>query len=233
MASHRKLHFQKVLGSMIVALALLFAGSAGAQETKTIKGMVRDVTGEPLIGASVIEKGTNNGVITDVDGNFTLTVPADATLSIAYMGYATREIHLAKRKKQGDLRVTLREDSQQLKEVVVTAMGIKKDTKRLGYAVSTIESDEIVKAGATNFASAMYGKAPGIRITQTQGRFRRSRVYQCTRTHVHHRKQPAAHHPGRRAHPQRRNGQEYRLCRIRQRRADTFQRSGGHQPRRY
>ena len=154
---------------MIVALALLFAGSAGAQETKTIKGMVRDVTGEPLIGASVIEKGTNNGVITDVDGNFTLTVPADATLSIAYMGYATREIHLAKRKKQGDLRVTLREDSQQLKEVVVTAMGIKKDTKRLGYAVSTIESDEIVKAGATNFASAMYGKAPGIRITQTQG----------------------------------------------------------------
>lgn len=169
MASHRKLHFQKVLGSMIVALALLFAGSAGAQETKTIKGMVRDVTGEPLIGASIIEKGTNNGVITDVDGNFTLTVPADATLSIAYMGYATREIHLAKRKKQGDLRVTLREDSQQLKEVVVTAMGIKKDTKRLGYAVSTIESDEIVKAGATNFASAMYGKAPGIRITQTQG----------------------------------------------------------------
>lgn len=169
MASHRKLHFQKVFGSMIVALALLFAGSAGAQETKTIKGMVRDVTGEPLIGASVIEKGTNNGVITDVDGNFTLTVPADATLSIAYMGYATREIHLAKRKKQGDLRVTLREDSQQLKEVVVTAMGIKKDTKRLGYAVSTIESDEIVKAGATNFASAMYGKAPGIRITQTQG----------------------------------------------------------------
>lgn len=169
MASHRKLHFQKVLGSMIVALALLFAGSAGAQETKTIKGMVRDVTGEPLIGASVIEKGTNNGVITDVDGNFTLTVPADATLSIAYMGYATREIHLAKRKKQGDLRVTLREDSQQLKEVVVTAMGIKKDTKRLGYAVSTIESDEIVKAGASNFASAMYGKAPGIRITQTQG----------------------------------------------------------------
>ena len=154
---------------MIVALALLFAGSAGAQETKTIKGMVRDVTGEPLIGASVIEKGTNNGVITDVDGNFTLTVPADATLSIAYMGYATRKIHLAKRKKQGDLRVTLREDSQQLKEVVVTAMGIKKDTKRLGYAVSTIESDEIVKAGATNFASAMYGKAPGIRITQTQG----------------------------------------------------------------
>ncbi|MBU8971293.1 MULTISPECIES: SusC/RagA family TonB-linked outer membrane protein [Bacteroides] len=168
-ASHCKLHFQKVLGIMIVALAFLLTGNANAQESKTIKGVVRDATGEPLIGASVIEKGTNNGVITDVEGSFILTVPTDATLSIAYMGYATREIRLAKRKKQGDLKVTLREDSQQLKEVVVTAMGIKKDTKRLGYAVSTIESDEIVKAGATNFASAMYGKAPGIRITQTQG----------------------------------------------------------------
>ncbi len=68
-ASH-KLHFQKVLGSMIVALAFLLTGSAGAQESKTIKGIVRDVTGEPLIGASVIEKGTNNGVITDVEGSF-------------------------------------------------------------------------------------------------------------------------------------------------------------------
>ena len=144
---------------------LLVAVSGFAQ---TVTGTVTDNYG-PVIGAAVMVQGTKIGTTTDMDGNFTLTVPADATLSIAYMGYATREIHLAKRKKQGDLRVTLREDSQQLKEVVVTAMGIKKDTKRLGYAVSTIESDEIVKAGATNFASAMYGKAPGIRITQTQG----------------------------------------------------------------
>ena len=85
------------------------------------------------------------------------------------MGYATREINLAKRKKQGDLKITLSEDTQQLKEVVVTAMGIKKDTKRVGYAISTISADELVKAGAPNFASAMYGKAPGVRITQTQG----------------------------------------------------------------
>ena len=166
---HSASHFQK---SLIIAswlLAFLFTGTAFAQESRTIKGIVRDVTGEPLIGASVIQKGTNNGVITDVDGNFTLTVPADATLSIAYMGYATREINLAKRKKQGDLKITLSEDTQQLKEVVVTAMGIKKDTKRVGYAISTISADELVKAGAPNFASAMYGKAPGVRITQTQG----------------------------------------------------------------
>ena len=166
---HSASHFQK---SLIIAswlLTFLFPGTAFAQENRTITGIVRDVTGEPLIGASVIQKGTNNGVITDVDGNFTLTVPADATLSIAYMGYATREINLAKRKKQGDLKITLSEDTQQLKEVVVTAMGIKKDTKRVGYAISTISADELVKAGAPNFASAMYGKAPGVRITQTQG----------------------------------------------------------------
>ena len=75
-ASHWKLHLHKGLVIMGMALAFLFAGNAYAQEVKTIKGTVRDVTGEPLIGASVIEKGTNNGVITDVDGNFTLTVPA-------------------------------------------------------------------------------------------------------------------------------------------------------------
>lgn len=74
-ASHCKLHFQKVLGIMIVALAFLLTGNANAQESKTIKGVVRDATGEPLIGASVIEKGTNNGVITDVEGSFILTVP--------------------------------------------------------------------------------------------------------------------------------------------------------------
>ena len=166
---HIASHFHKNLIILSWVLAFLFTGTVLAQETKTIKGIVKDAAGEPLIGASVVQKDTNNGVLTDMDGNFTLTVPADATLSIAYMGYTTREINLAKRKKQGDLRITLSEDAQQLKEVVVTAMGIKKDTKRVGYAVSTINADELVKAGAPNFASAMYGKAPGVRITQTQG----------------------------------------------------------------
>ena len=69
-ASYRKLHLQKGLGIMGMVLAFLFAENIYAQDSQTIKGMVRDVTGEPLIGASVIEKGTNNGVITDVDGNF-------------------------------------------------------------------------------------------------------------------------------------------------------------------
>ena len=157
---------------LLICLTLLLLGAAetlSAQETKTLSGTIRDEKGEPLIGASVVQKGTSNGVITDADGRFTLTVPADATLSIAYMGYTTREVNLAKRKKKGDLNIRLREDTQTLGEVVVTALGIKKDTRRLGYAVSTISADEIAQSGASNLGSALYGKAPGVRINQTQG----------------------------------------------------------------
>ena len=151
-------------------LTFLFTGTAFAQENRTITGIVRDVTGEPLIGASVIQKGTNNGVITDVDGNFTLTVPADATLSIAYMGYATREINLAKRKKARRPEDYTQRRYPATERSRSNGNGYpKKDTKRVGYAISTISADELVKAGAPNFASAMYGKAPGVRITQTQG----------------------------------------------------------------
>lgn len=112
-------------------------------------------------------------------------------------------------------------------------MGIKKDTKRLGYAVSTIESDEIVKAGATNFASAMYGKAPGIRITQTQGGSAGAvSINVRGLTSITGNNQPLIILDG---VPIRNGGtgKSTELCRIRQRRADTFQRSGGHQPRRY
>lgn len=97
---HIASHFHKNLIILSWVLAFLFTGTVLAQETKTIKGIVKDAAGEPLIGASVVQKDTNNGVLTDMDGNFTLTVPADATLSIAYMGYTTREINLAKRKNK-------------------------------------------------------------------------------------------------------------------------------------
>ena len=162
---HSASHFQK---SLIIAswlLAFLFTGTAFAQENRTIKGIVRDVTGEPLIGASVIQKGTNNGVITDVDGNFTLTVPADATLSIAYMGYATREINLAKRKKQGDLKITLSEDTQQLKEVVVTAMGIKRQSETLTYSAQTVGGKDVNDIKSVNMINSLQGKSAGMMIT--------------------------------------------------------------------
>lgn len=148
---HSVSHFQK---SLIIAswlLAFLFTGTAFAQENRTIKGIVRDVTGEPLIGASVIQKGTNNGVITDVDGNFTLTVPADATLSIASHGLCHPGDKPGKTKKARRPEDYTREDTQQLKEVVVTAMGIKKDTKRVGLCHQYHQCRRIGKGRSTQF----------------------------------------------------------------------------------
>ena len=157
----------------IVAMCVLLSvlgGTAVAQEASTtVRGTVTDAAGEPLIGASVVPEGTTVGVITDIDGNFVLSVPAGTkAITVAYMGFVTQDVQL-EGQPTGDLRVVLAEDSQMLGEVVVTAMGIKKDTKRLGYAVSTINAEDLVKAGAPNLGSALYGKAPGIRINQTQG----------------------------------------------------------------
>ena len=90
----------RICRTILPLLLGLFLSVGVYAQNITVKGHVKDALGG-VIGANVIEKGNpSNGTITDVDGNFTLTVPADATLSIAYMGYATREIHLAKRKKQ-------------------------------------------------------------------------------------------------------------------------------------
>lgn len=145
-------------------MTLIIPTSILAQETTSVTGYVLDSTGEPLIGASVMIKDTSNGVITDVDGKFTINAPSNAVLSFSYIGFAPKEISLARRKKKGEMRVRLMENTQELNEVVVTAMGIKKDTRKLGYAVSSISSEDLIKSGATNFASAMYGKAPGVRI---------------------------------------------------------------------
>lgn len=150
-------------------MALVSIMPLSAQETTSITGYVLDETGEPLIGASVMIKGTTTGVITDINGMFTLETPSNSTLTFSYIGFSPKDINLSKRKKKGPMKVRLLENSQELNEVVVTAMGIKKDTRKLGYAVSSISSEDLIKAGATNFASAMYGKAPGVRINQTQG----------------------------------------------------------------
>ena len=162
MASHRKLHFQKVLGSMIVALALLFAGSAGAQETKTIKGMVRDVTGEPLIGASVIEKGTNNGVITDVDGNFQLEVAGNAILSISYVGYKEREV--AVRNRAIIEAIQLQPDNQMLEQVVVIGYGTQKKSDLTG-SVAVVDTEALKQTSHSNISTMLEGKVSGVQVT--------------------------------------------------------------------
>ena len=129
------------------------------QQDAACKGVVKDATGEPIIGVSVIVKGTTNGAVTDIDGNFSLAnVKKGATLRFTYLGYNPQEVVY----NGQPLNITLVEDSKALDEVVVTALGIKKDAKKLGYAVSTVSSADLTKTGSSNIAAGLYGKATGV-----------------------------------------------------------------------
>ena len=135
------------------------------QQSETATGTIVDAMG-PVIGASVVVKGTTNGTITDFDGNFSLAgVKKGDILEISFIGYATQEVAW-----QGKaLNITLLEDTQQLEEVVVTALGIKKDAKKLGYAVSTVGAEDLTRTGGANLAAGLYGKASGVRIQAAPG----------------------------------------------------------------
>jgi len=138
-------------------------------QNPTVTGKVTDaVNGEELIGVTVLLKGTQNGVITSVDGTYSINVPDKdaATLTFSYLGYSTKEVEV---KNQSVLDVALEPSSQQLDELVVTALGIKREARALGYAVSKIDAGDLVKTGTTNFASALYGKATGVRIQSAPG----------------------------------------------------------------
>lgn len=136
------------------------------QQDAACKGVVKDATGEPIIGVSVIVKGTTNGTVTDLDGNFSIAnVKKGATLRFTYLGYNPQEVVY----NGQPLNITLVEDSKALEEVVVTALGIKKDAKKLGYAVSTVSSADLTKTGSSNIAAGLYGKATGVRIQSAPG----------------------------------------------------------------
>ena len=111
------------------------------QQTNQVTGIVTDSNGEPIIGANVVEKGTTNGIITDMDGKFTLTVPQGASLEISYIGYLSQTIAVKDKK---ELQITLHEDTQNLDEVVVTALGIKRDKKALGYSTQDLKADDLL-----------------------------------------------------------------------------------------
>lgn len=136
------------------------------QQTGKVSGVVEDDFG-PVAGASVVIKGTTNGSITDVDGNFSLEGVKDGDIiQISFIGYVTQEITY---KGQSTLTVKFVEDTQKLDEVVVTALGIKKDAKKLGYAVSNVSSEELTRTGGSNIATGLYGKATGVRIQAAPG----------------------------------------------------------------
>ncbi|NAS32740.1 SusC/RagA family TonB-linked outer membrane protein [Flavobacteriaceae bacterium R38] len=133
---------------------------------KEITGTVNDANG-PLPGATVLVKGTTTGVTTDFDGNYTITVPGDeATLVFSYVGFVDQEIVVG---DQTVINVTLREDVQSLDEVVVTAQGIKKSKKALGYAITKLDSDAVEERPEADLARTLQGKIAGVRITQSNG----------------------------------------------------------------
>ena len=133
------------------------------QATKKITGTVVDASG-PVIGASVVEKGkSGNGVITDFDGNFSLSVSPGATLVISYIGYETQEIKVG---NQSTLSITLKEDNAQLDEVVVVGYGTQKKKLVTGATVQ-VKGEDIAKLNTTNALTAMQSSTPGVQITQS------------------------------------------------------------------
>ena len=129
----------------------------------TITGVVHDVSGQALAGVTVLVKGTQHGTQTDVNGKFSIDVNVGEVLTFAYIGYVKKEVTIA---TPGQLTVTLDVDSKQLSEVVVTALGIKKERKSLGYSVTELKGSELTTARETNFANELEGKVAGLNVTR-------------------------------------------------------------------
>lgn len=136
-----------------------------AQQKKTITGVVTDDLGEPIIGANVIEKGTTNGIITDIDGKFTLEVAPGAVVQVSYIGYNTQEVKVG---NQSTLAIQLVEDTQALSEVVVVGYGVQRKVTTTG-AVTKLEGDEINKMTVVNATKALQGLSPGITVVDRGG----------------------------------------------------------------
>lgn len=137
------------------------------QQENVIKGIVVDTNGETVIGASVLVKGTTNGTITDLDGNFTLSgVPSDAVIQVSFVGYQTLDIPI---KGQTSIRVTLKEDTETLDEVVVVGYGTMKKSDLTG-SVASVSSEKLSARGATSLEEALQGVVPGVNITQSNSR---------------------------------------------------------------
>ena len=133
-----------------------------AQQQKTIvTGVVTDAQQEPMIGVNIMEKGTSNGTITDIDGKFSISVAPDATLFFSYIGYTTVELS---RNNRSSLTVVMNEDGKQLEEVVVIGYGTQKVVNLTG-AVGTVSSGDIAKRPITNISTGLQGLVPGVTVT--------------------------------------------------------------------
>ena len=151
---------------MLLTLSFLFMSQTLFAQSRTVRGVVKDSTGEFVIGASVLEKGTTNGTITDLDGNFSIQVESDkAVLQISFVGYTSQDVNVG---MKDFLTVVLQDDTKVLDEVVVVGYGAQKKESVVG-AISQVSSKELLKSPAANVSQAIAGKIPGVITTQTSG----------------------------------------------------------------
>ncbi|MBM6856053.1 SusC/RagA family TonB-linked outer membrane protein [Caecibacteroides pullorum] len=151
--------------ALLTLLVALISLSVSAQNV-TVKGTVKDKTGETVIGASVVEKGnTSNGTITDIDGNYTLSVPSNATIVFSYVGMTTQEVSV---KGKTTIDIVMEDDAQALEEVVVIGYGSVK-RKDLTGSVATVSSDVLAAVPVASATEALTGKMAGVQITTTEG----------------------------------------------------------------
>ena len=150
----------KSLQKPLMALFLLCLFPLGALAQSLVKGTVKDVSGEPIIGASVKIQGAKSGVITDFDGNFSITASNNATLVISYIGYSTETIKLNGR---NNISVTLKEDTQSLNDVVVIGYGVQRKSDLTG-SVASVKADDLKNLSTADAAAALQGKVSGINV---------------------------------------------------------------------
>ena len=150
---------------MLTLVCLMAAISWVAAQNSPITGIVISAEdNEPIIGASVLVKGSTTGAVTDLDGKFTITdAPAGATtLQVSFVGMITQEVPIT----PGTIRVTLKNDAKLLDEVVVTALGIAKKEKSLTYSTQVVNGDELVRAKDPNMMNALAGKTAGVQLNK-------------------------------------------------------------------
>lgn len=149
---------------LMLIISLLSVAGLYAQSVRGISGTVTS-DGEPLIGASVVEKGTTNGTLTDVDGKFTLSVKENATLEVSYIGFTSKTFAVG---QQTVFNVELKEEANVLNEVVAIGYGVQKKKLNTG-ATLQVKGDEVAKLNTTNPLQALQGQAPGVQISSTSG----------------------------------------------------------------
>lgn len=132
-----------------------------SQKKRKITGVVKDEKGEPVVGANILEKGTTNGTVTDINGAYSIEMPGSSILQISYIGYNTQEITIG---NKSVLNIQLKEDAQALEEVVVTALGIKREEKALGYAVQKVSGDNLSTVKPVDVATSLTGKVAGLNV---------------------------------------------------------------------